>query len=399
MPRFRYRALRPSGGEVAGELTAADERDAAAQLQAVGNYPIEIAAPAAFGFRLRLPRPRLPARELVLFTRQLAVLVGAGVSLDRALALIGGGGRAGRVRLAGDLLAAVNRGDSLSRACAEHPALPPLYATVIAAGELRGDVGDALARLGDMLERSRATARALLGALIYPLSVLVVAGLSVAFLLAFVVPRFAALLADFRHQPPLAMRLLVGAADLFQAAAVPALLAAAALAGLAAWRWRDPGFRLAAARHALRLWLIGPLLAKIEAERLLFLLGNLAASGVALPEALAATRAALGNEAFRTALAAAEAGIARGDGVAAALAASGLLPELAGELVRVGEETGDLAPMLVKAGDILRREVEATTGELIALVTPVCIVVLGLVIGAIAFALLGTVMEVYDLAG
>src|SRR5581483_4801796 len=126
MPRFRYRALRPSGGEVAGELTAADERDAAAQLQAVGNYPIEIAAPAAFGFRLRLPRPRLPARELVLFTRQLAVLVG-------------GGGRAGRARLAGDLLAAVNRGDSLSRACAEHPALPPLYATVIAAGELRGD--------------------------------------------------------------------------------------------------------------------------------------------------------------------------------------------------------------------------------------------------------------------
>jgi general secretion pathway protein F len=149
----------------------------------------------------------------------------------------------------------------------------------------------------------------------------------------------------------------------------------------------------------LRLKLIGPLIAKIEAERLVFLLGNLIGSGVALPSALAATRAAIGNEAFGDALAVAEAGIERGDGVTDSLAASGLVPDLACELVRVGEETGDLAPMLVKASDILRREVEATTTEMIGLITPISIVVLGLMIGGIAFALLGTVMEVYDLAG
>jgi general secretion pathway protein F len=105
------------------------------------------------------------------------------------------------------------------------------------------------------------------------------------------------------------------------------------------------------------------------------------------------------NEAFRAGLQAAERGIERGDGVAASLAAGGMLPEMAGELVRIGEETGDLAAMLLKAGDILRREFEATSVELIALVTPISVVLLGLLIGAVAVAILGTVMEVYDVAG
>lgn len=403
MPRFHYRALRPSGAEIAGELVADSERDAAARLQAIGTYPIEITAPAGRLFptlRLTLGQRRLPARDLVLFTRQLAALAGAGVALDRALALIAGGnGRPAPLRLATDLLAAVNRGESLSRACAEHPALPRHYAMVIAAGEVRGDLADALNRLAAVLERGRETARALAGALIYPLSVAVVACLSVSFLLGFVVPRFATLLVAFRHEPPLAMRLLLASSAAFREGALPLALLIAVVAVFGVWRWRDPAFRLALAQRALRAPLVGPLLAKIEAERVAFLLGHLVAAGVELPAALAATRAAVGNEAVRTGLAAAETGIERGDGIAASVAAGGLLPDLAGELVRVGEETGDLAAMLIKAGDLLRREVEATTSELIALVTPVSLVLLGLIIGAIAFALLGTVMEVYDLAG
>jgi general secretion pathway protein F len=269
---------------------------------------------------------------------------------------------------------------------------------VIAAGEARGEIGAALDRLAAVIERSRETSRALIGALIYPASVLVVAFVSVGFLLGFVVPRFETLLTSFQRQPPLMMRWLLAGSAAFQVGAFPVALVGLALAIFAAWRWRDPGFRLAVARRILRAPLVGPLLGKIEAERVVFLLGNLVAAGVELPAALAATRAAVGNEAVRDGLAAAEAGIERGDGVTHSLAAGGLLPDLAGELVRVGEETGDLAPMLVKAGELLRREIEATTGEWIALLAPAAIIVLGLIIGAIAFALLGTVMEVYDLA-
>jgi general secretion pathway protein F len=407
VPRFRYRALRPTGAEIAGELVAADERDAVARLQAIGSYPIEISAPAArrlLGGWLSAARSRISARDLVLFTQQLAALVGAGVGLDRALSLVAGergrgGGSRGGGRLSMELLGAVNRGESLSRACAEHPALPRHYAMVIAAGEARGDLGAALERLAAVLERARATSRALIGALVYPISVFVVACISVSFLLGFVVPRFEGLLTSFQREPPLLMRVLLTLSGLFQELALPGGLAVLVLIIGLAIADRDPRFRLVLHRRLLGFPGLGSLIAKIEAERLLHLLGNLVATGVELPAAVAATRAAMTNEAFRTGLEAAERGIERGDGVAASLAAGGMLPEMAGELVRIGEETGDLAAMLLKAGDILRREFEASSAELIALVTPISVVLLGLLIGAVAVAILGTVMEVYDVAG
>ncbi|HZK90689.1 MAG TPA: type II secretion system F family protein [Stellaceae bacterium] len=402
MPQFRYRALRPSGGEIAGELTADNERDAAQRLQAIGNFPIEITLPqagASLARRFTLSRGAVSARDRILFTRQLATLLAAGVSLDRGLALIAAApGAKHRARLAAELLAAINRGESLSAACRAHPSLPPHYGMLIAAGEAKGDIAGGLARLADVLERGRETNRALLGALIYPASVLVVACLSVSFLLAFVVPQFATLLESFRREPPATMQFLLALSGLFQHGALPLALAALVLALYVVYRRRDAEFRAAFDRRLLRLPGLGRMLAKSEAERLSFLLGNLVAAGVPVPEAAAATGAAMTNAAYRSGLAAAQRAIERGDRLSAALAAGGLLPELALELVRVGEETGDLATMLLKAGDIMRRDIEATTTELIGLVTPVSIVLLGLLIGGIAYALLGTVMEVYDFA-
>jgi general secretion pathway protein F len=179
---------------------------------------------------------------------------------------------------------------------------------------------------------------------------------------------------------------------------LPILAVLAALVAFLAVRTRDAGVRLARSRRLLRVPAIGALIAKIETERLTFLLGNMIAAGVALPSALAAARDGSANEALRAGLAEAGRAIERGERVAAALAATGLVPDLALELVRVGEETGDLAPMLLKASDILRREIEASTTEWIGLVAPLSMVVLGLIIGAIALAIFGTVLEVYDIA-
>jgi general secretion pathway protein F len=401
MPRFRYRALRQGGDEVEGELVAADARDAATHLQAVGTYPIEI-APAAlgrFGASFRPRARRLSAREMVLLTRQLAALLGAGVAIDRALAIIAGDRTHGRrARLAAALLDAVNRGESLSRALAEQPAFSRHFAMVVAAGEARGDAAGALERMAQMLERNRAIGQSLANALVYPASVVVVALVSVSFLLGFVVPRFSVLLESFRHAPPLAMRLLLAVSGFFEAAALPALLVALALAAYYLVRRRDAEFRLALARRVLALPAIGGLIAKIETERLTFLLSTMLSSGVALPAAMAAAREATRNEALRHGLAEAGRSIERGERFGKALGATGLVPDLALELVRVGEETGDLAPLLLKASDILRKEIEATTTEWIGLVAPLSMVVLGLIVGAIALAIFGTVLEVYDIA-
>jgi general secretion pathway protein F len=401
MPRFRYRALRQTGGEVAGELLADDEREAATQLQASGSFPIEI-APAAkpAGAERRAGKGvRLSGRELVLFTRQFATLMKAGIALDRALTLIAADrAPSRRARLASSLLAAINRGESLSRAVAAEPAFAQHYAMVIAAGEARGDLGGALERLANVLERNRAISQSLLNALIYPASVLVVAFLSLGFLLAFVVPRFESLLTSFRQEPPLALRWLVGLSQFFQSYGLPLAVAILALVAFFLIRRRDAAFRIAFDRRLLALPGLGSLLTKIETERLTFLLGNLVAAGVELPRAVAATRDAMTNAAIRAGLGQALRGIERGDGVSPSLAAARLLPDLALELVRVGEETGDLAPMLLQASDIMRKEVEGATTELIGLIAPISIILLGLLIGGIALALFGTVMEVYDLA-
>jgi general secretion pathway protein F len=402
VPRFHYRALRAGGGEVAGELVAADERDAAARLQEEGSYPIEITdVPDRIenGRRLRSKGKRLASRELVLFTRQLATLLAAGVVLDRALRLVAEGqGRPVSRGLAADLLAAVNRGESLSRACSGHPQLPEHYATIVAASEARGDIGAGLERLADVLERSRATSRALLDALIYPATVLVVAAVSIGFLLGFVLPRFAVLLDSLQRDPPLAMSLLMGISSAFQVLFLPVAVVLAAGALFVAARYRDQAFRLAVHRLVLHLPWLGPLIGKLEAERLLYLLGNLIAAGIALPAAIVVTRSAMASEAFRAGLVAAEAAIDRGDSISTALQASETVPEMAIELVRIGEETGDAAPMLLKAGDLLRREFEASSRELIGIITPVSIVLLGLLIGTVAAAILGGLMDVYDLA-
>ena len=402
MPRFHYRALRPTGSEIAGELLAADEREAASRLQALGSYPVEITAAAVrhrLGSRLPGGAHRIRSRDLVLFTQQLATLVSAGVALDRSLGLVATGhGRTAARRLAAELLAAVNRGESLSDACASHPALPRHYAMFVAAGEARGDIGASLGRLAQVLERSRAASRALLDALVYPVSVMVVGCVSVSFLLGFVLPRFQVLLTSFQREPPLAMRWLLALSEVFQELALPAAILSLAAIAFIVIRGRDAAFRLACHRRLLALPWLGGLIGKLEAERLLYLLGNLVAAGVQLPRAVAATRAAMTSEAFRAALGVTQHGIERGDSVAAALGASGVLPDVAAELVQIGEETGALAPMLLNAGEVLRREFETTSLELIALVTPVSIVLLGLLIGAVAAAILGTVMEVYDVA-
>jgi general secretion pathway protein F len=269
---------------------------------------------------------------------------------------------------------------------------------VIAAGEAKGDIAGALSCLADVLERDRETSRALLGALIYPASVFVVACVSVSFLLAFVVPQFAILLESFRREPPVAMKLLLGLSEWFQVGMLPFMVIALALSLYVVFRRRDPEFRAQLDRRVLKVPGLGRMLARSQAERVAFLLGNLVAAGVTLPDAIEATGAAMTSRLFRDRLATAQRAIERGDRLSSALAAASLLPDLALELLYVGEETGDVATMLLKASDILRRDLEAATTELIGLVTPVSIVALGLLIGLIAYALFGALLEVYDFA-
>ncbi len=401
MPRYRYRALRQGGGEIEGELFAEDEREAVAHLQTDGSFPIEIAPAALPSFSLRhlARRARFTQRERVLFTRQIAALLGAGVMPDRALRLIANDRAGGpRALAARALLASINRGESLSRAAAELRILSQSHVMMITAGETRGDLAGAFERIAAILERNRSIGQSLANALVYPASVLVVACLSIVFLLGLVLPRFEGLLASFRREPPLLMRMLLDLSVAVQNYGWLLALLVVALVVAFMLKRRDAAFRVAADRTLLRLPILGPMLMKIESERLGFLLGTMIAAGVAVPAAVNAACEATSNAALRVAFADAAAAIERGERVADALASTGLMSEMALELARIGEETGDLAAMMLKASDILRGEIEATATEWIAILAPLSMILLGLLIGAIALAVFGTVLEVYDIA-
>jgi general secretion pathway protein F len=402
MPRFRYRTLQASGAVVEGEVEALDQRDAVTRLQAGGSYPIAVDAAETAGRHAAAARRargrRLGTKEIALLTRELATLLDAGLPIDRALAVLRGLRASPRVAaLAGRLETAVVAGDSLSVACAREPGFPRGYAAMVAAGEAKGNPGEALARIAAMLERSHAVAQSILSSLIYPACVMVVALLSAVLLLAVVMPRFEALLHDLHRELPPATRLLIGLSELIQNWGPWLVLIAAVVAALFVRRLREPGFRRAIDRRLLRLPLLGALLLKIEAERFGRLFGSLIEGGVAIPEALAIAGAAASNRAVAAAILDAEARVRRGVGVSAALAAPGILPELLVELVRVGDETNRLADVLRKASDILKQDIDAMLTRAIALLTPASTILLGLLVGALMLGVFNAILEVYDL--
>jgi general secretion pathway protein F len=402
MPRFRYRTLQASGAVLEGEVEADNQPAAVARLQAGGTFPIAVEAAqdgvAGTAAAARNTGTKLSAGELALLTRELATLVGAGLPIDRALAVLRGLRGSPRVaQVAGALERSVLAGESLSASCARQRAFPRSYAPMVAAGEAKGDVAEALARIAAMLERSHAVAQSLVSSLIYPASVVVVALMSSVLLLGFVVPRFEALLHDLNRELPPATRFLIGLSDVIQVGG-PWLLALGAVG--AVWltlRLRDPAFRRAVDQRLLRLPLLGPLLLKIEAERFGRLFGSLIEGGVDIPKALAIAGAASSNRAVAAAIASAEMRVLRGEPISTALAAPGVLPELLVELVRVGDETNRLSDVLLKASDILKQEIDATTTRAIALLTPASTILLGLLVAALMLGVFNAILEVYDL--
>ena len=333
-----------------------------------------------------------------MLTRELAILLDAGLTVDRALAVLRDLRGSPRVAaLAGELRAAVQAGASLSEACAQHRAFPRGYAAMVAAGEAKGNLGEAMARIATLLERSHAVAQSILTSLIYPASVITVALATAVLLLTVVMPRFEGMLSDLHRELPPATRFLIGLSDCLQVGGPWLLLAGAAAAAWFAYRLREPAFRQRVDQRLLRLPLLGPLLLKIEAERFGRLFGSLVEGGVAIPEALAIAGAAASNRAVAAAVLGAETRVRRGESVSAALAAPRVLPELLVELVRVGDETNRLPDVLLKASDILKQEIDAATTRAIALLTPASTILLGLLVGALMLGVFDAILEIYDL--
>lgn len=380
---YRYRAATAEGRLVEGRLEAATPSEAQDQLRRQSLVPVSVEPDAGRPPGARGRRDDSLAASL----RAIATLVAAGQPLERALDFAAThAAREGERHAWRAVLARLRGGDPLSEAMAGEATFPPLAIALVRAGEESGTLDAALAGLAGHLERGSALAAEVRSALLYPMLMGVATGLGVLAVLVVAVPRFVAILGITGGALPWSTRALVAASSLLADgwwAWLP--LAGAAALGARAWL-RRPANRLRWHAARLGLPLAGALERELDAGRFCRALGVSLGAGVPVLGALRLARGVVGNAATGAALDRATEAVARGEGVANALA--GVLPPLAGQLLRAGEEGGQLDAMCLRVAAALEEGAQRRLRDLVRLLEPSLIVLFGVIVGFVALAML-----------
>ncbi|MDH7452334.1 type II secretion system F family protein [Luteimonas composti] len=399
MALYRYKALNTRGETLEGQMEAASDAEVALRLQEQGHLPVEARLASEGGggsWRALLRSKPFAGQRLVQFTQQLATLLGAGQPLDRALTiLLELPEEPAAKRTVSEVRDAVRGGSTLSGALErQHGTFSRLYINMVRAGEAGGSLEETLQRLADYLERSRLLRGRVVNALIYPVILLVMVGLSMMFLLGYVVPQFAAMYESLDAPLPLFTKIVL-ALGMFVRDWWIVLVAVPALA---LWwldrRLRNPAFRARFDAWILRQKLVGPMLARLETARLARTLGTLLRNGVPLMSALGIGRTVVGNRVLAADVEAAAEDVKNGVGLSAALGKGRRFPRLALQMVQVGEESGALDAMLLKTADTFEQETGQALDRMLAALVPAVTMVLALVVMAVILAVL---VPVYDL--
>jgi general secretion pathway protein F len=405
MAQFQYRATDFQGKIVEGSMEAGEERSVVQRLREKGLIPIRIGAGTAAVPRaakaITLPsfgKKRVKTSELLIFTRELATLLGAGMPLDRSLTTLTQLAQTPELkRVTAEVLEAVRGGTALAEALGQHPQVfPPLYVNMVKAGEVGGVLDQVLQRLVEYLASAEELRDEVISALTYPLILVGVGGVSVAILLVFVLPKFASMFADLGQTLPLSTRMMLSISDAatspWSLIGVPLIIGAV----FGIYRYFSTTQRMAFDGFKLRVPVVGSLLRLTEVARFARTLGVLLRSGVPMLQALDIVRAVAGNQVIAHALNEVQSGVREGAGMAGPLGRSGVFPQLALQMIAVGEDTGKLDEMLITTADFFDREVRNDVKRLTRLLEPAMILIMGLVVGFMVISMLMAVFSIND---
>ena len=406
MPDFSYAAIDTAGRERRGRLVAADRDAAQAKLLERKLFPVRIddahrnSEVTPLLQRNISFRRRLSAKQLTLFTRQVATLTQV-APLEEALRTIVRQSEQEHVRrVLSRVHTGVVEGRRLSEAMAiEAASFPALYRAMVSAGESSGSLPDILERLADLQERQAVVRGKVLAAVAYPLSLAVVATVVVIALMIFVVPKVVEQFEDMGQQLPLLTRIVIAISDLLSGYWW-LLLGLIIGGGLLLWRaLKDEGFRLRFDRGLLRLPLIGRLLRDLHAARMARTLSTMVASKLPLIEGVALTARTVNNRALRLASEEIVDAIREGGSLSAALRRSAVFPPLLVYMAAGGESSGRLDLMLERAADYLEREFDSFTATALSLLEPGIIILMGGVVATIVLSILLPILQLDTLAG
>lgn len=395
MSLFKYRALDALGVAQNGTLEARDQDAAVAALQKRGLMVLSVEAAGLGGLRRALGSGQLSGAALVSFTQQLATLLGAGQPLERSLGiLLKQPGQPQTRALIERIREQVKAGKPLSAALEEEGTqFSSLYISMVRAGEAGGALENTLRQLSEYLERSQLLRGEVINALIYPAFLVVGVLGSLALLLAYVVPQFVPIFKDLGVPIPMITEAILALGQFLSDYGLLVLAGLIVLAWGMALGLRDPQRRERRDRRLLGLRIIGPLLQRIEAARLARTLGTLLSNGVALLQALLIARQVCTNRALRAQVEQATDSVKSGGTLAGAFGAQPLLPDLALQMIEVGEQAGELDSMLLKVADVFDVEARRGIDRMLAALVPALTVVMAGMVAVIMLAIMLPLMS------
>jgi type IV pilus assembly protein PilC len=332
---------------------------------------------------------RVPARNLAVFTRQLSVMIDAGLPLVQCLDLLSQEEPHPALAKTIDRVRAdVEGGASLADALARRPLVfDTLYTQMVAAGEAGGILDVILTRLSTYIEKQVKLKAQVRSAMVYPIAVLSIAAIVVALILWKVIPTFAEMFKGMGATLPLPTRLVILASTLL--VELMPFLVAGGFAGAVLMRryYATPAGRLRVDRTALKVPLIGKLVRKVAVARFCRTLGTLISSGVPILDGLEITASTSGNAVVEHAIRHVKTRIERGETIAAPLRATGVFPSMVAQMIGAGESTGALDTMLGKIAEFYEEEVDVAVVGLLAVLEPVMIALLGVIVGGIVISM------------
>src|SRR5881396_1725431 len=389
MPLFQYTARTLKGALVNDKIDLPTRDDVIAHLRKNRMVVVQVrAAPKEFKLNFKFGSG-IRTRDIVVFTRQFATMINAGLPLVQALDILA---QQTENKALADVTRAVvydvESGHTLADALRKHPkAFSDLYVNMVAAGEAGGILDTILMRLATFMEKNDALVRKVKGAMIYPGVITSVAAIAIIVLLVFVIPVFEKMFASVGLPLPLPTRIVIGASRFLKG--YWWMLGAAGIVGAYMFKkyYASSNGKLVVDRFMLRVPVLGDVLRKSAVSRFTRTLGTLISSGVSILDGLEITARTAGNMVIHNAVMESRASIAGGETIAAPLQKSKVFPPMVISMIAVGEQTGGLDEMLSKIADFYDDEVDAAVSALLSLLEPIMIVVLGVIVGGMVVAM------------
>jgi type IV pilus assembly protein PilC len=391
MPLFEYTARNAANGQIQkGQVELQTREDVSAYLRKNRMILVSVReAPKKINFSASLGKGRVKTRDIVIFTRQFATMINAGLPLVQSLTILAAQTENKALQeVTKTVVHDVESGNTLADAFSKHPrAFTDLYVNMVAAGEAGGILDTILLRLATFLEKSDALVRKVKGAMVYPAVIFSVAIIAVAVLLIFVIPTFQSMFASVNMELPLPTRVVIGLSELLLG--FWWVMLGAMGVGIFGFKhyYKTTGGRRQVDGMMLRAPILGDILRKSAVSRFTRTLGTLISSGVSILEGLEITAKTAGNMVIHDAVMESRQSIAGGETIAAPLEKSRVFPPMVISMIAVGEQTGGLDEMLTKIADFYDEEVDVAVSALLSLMEPVMIVVLGVIVGGMVVAM------------